>query len=626
MNGVPSTVIGVMPTEFAFPMMSDAWQPLAHRPNLATDGRDARALEAVGRLSPGVSVGQAESDLAAIATRLAREHPATHAHIVPTLSSHRDRHMAPQLTLLFAALMGAVGCVLLIGCANVANLLLARSTTRARELAVRASLGASRARIIRQLLVETLCLAVVAAAVGLAIAALGVRSFDAAVEQTGAPYWLRFDLDRTTFFYLTAVCLGTAVLCGLSPALHLSRTETIDVLKEGGRGSHGGRRARRWTAALIVSQVAMTLMLLAVAGFMTTAFVQLYRLDVGVDTSQLATMRLELPAGEYRDDQQRLAFYQRLDERLAASQVLTSAAIANVAFGRARPRPFSVHGLAVGEGERPQQVSVVVVGPRYFDTLGVGARRGRLFSGADGAPGQEHVIVNELFAERYLTGLDPIGHRLQLAHGTASSPMRTVTVVAVVPTVGRLREPLVYAPLRWEPMAAASLVVRSNVPLTTVSTTLRDEVQALDDDLPLFGAETIEQSLAFARWPERVFGSIFAIFAAIGLTLSAVGLYAVVKYLVAQRTHEVGVRMALGARGSQVTWLIMRRTTWQLVAGLGLGLPVAVAIGVALPFGSRNLLVLLPVTLLMVTIALAACAIPARRAARLDPIAALRHE
>lgn len=625
-NGVPATVIGVMPPRFGFPMVSDLWQPLVHRPELATQPRDARGLEAIGRLVDGISLAQAESELAGVAARLARDYPSTNAHVVPTLSSYGDRHLALQMTWLFAALMGAVGCVLLIACANVANLLLARSTTRARELAVRASLGASRGRMIRQLLVETSCLAVIAAALGFVIAAAGVRSFATTVAQTGAPYWLRFELDRTALVYLAATCLGTAMLAGFSPALHLSRTETIQVLKEGGRGAHGGVRVRRWTGSLIVSQVAMTLMLLAAAGFMAARFLDLYRLDLGVDTSQLATMRLDLPPAEYQNESQRLAFYRRLDERLAASTTIGAIAIANVPLTSAGMRPFAISGREISESAPRLRVSVVVAGPRYFETLGLEIPRGRGFTGRDGEPGQEHAIVNQLFADTYFPDADPVGERLELATGPTASAMRPVSIVGVAPTVGRQHQATVYVPLQWEPVSAATLVVRSSLPLTTLADALRAEVRALDDDLPLFGVETIEQALAFARWPERVFGSIFTIAAAIGLTMSAIGLFAVIKGLVAQRTHEVGVRMALGARSAQVTWLIMRRTTWQLAAGLAIGTPVAIGIGLALPFGSRNLMVLLPVMLLLVVVAVAACWIPARRAARLDPIVALRQE
>jgi len=306
--------------------------------------------------------------------------------------------------------------------------------------------------------------------------------------------------------------------------------------------------------------------------------------------------------------------------------VVESAAMASVPFGGGKPRPFSVADHPALDGSNPLRAAVVAIGSRYFETLGVSVRRGRVFKASDGEAGQEHVIVNDSFADRFLAGVDPIGRRVQLSIATSTTPSEWLTIVGVSPTVGRLPQPTIYVPLKWEPVQAVSLVVRSTAAGAALAAMLRDEVRALDDDLPLFRVETLEESLAFARWPERVFGSIFGIFAALGLALSAVGLYAVVRYLVAQRTHEVGVRMALGARAAQVTWLMVRRTIIHLAIGFGIGLPIAVGIGLGLPFGSRDLATLVPVMALLLAVTLAACAVPARRAARLDPISALRHE
>ncbi|MPY89511.1 MAG: FtsX-like permease family protein [Luteitalea sp.] len=323
-NSVPSTVIGVMSPGFRFPLAADVWQPLALMPGRTTQTRVARILSAFGRLADGVSPEAARADLALIATRLSRDYPDTNENIQPAVMPYDERHIAPQVKLVFVALMGAVGFVLLIACANVANLLLARSATRAREMAIRVSLGATRWRTVRQLLVESVVLALLAGLIGFGLSVLGLRLFNIALPQTDKPYWLEFTMDGSVFAFLAVVCLGTSVLFGLAPALHVARTNVNEVLKEGGRGGSGGLRARRWTSTLIIGELALTLVLLSGAGFMMHSFLDLYRADLGIDTSRLAMMSLDLPDQKYGTPEQRAAFYQRLDERLGAVQAIAS--------------------------------------------------------------------------------------------------------------------------------------------------------------------------------------------------------------------------------------------------------------------------------------------------------------
>ena len=298
-NSKVVTIIGVMPTDMRFPFNSDIWIPRAQLPPETQGRRDRRAMQVLGRLAEGTSVEQARVELASIGQRLAQAYPATNENMTPNLMRFNERVSGGQIRLIFLALQGAVAFVLLIACANVASLLLARSAHRTQEISVRVALGAGRWRVVRQLLVESVMLALIAGVGGFGLAAAGVRWFDAATQDVGKPYWMEFTMDGTVFAFMAAVCLATGIIFGLAPALHVSKTDVNAVLKEGGRGGTGGLRVRRWTRALIVAEIALTIVLLAGAGFMMRSFLTLYRMDLGVDTSQLLTMRLYLPLTKY---------------------------------------------------------------------------------------------------------------------------------------------------------------------------------------------------------------------------------------------------------------------------------------------------------------------------------------
>lgn len=630
-NGVPSTIVGVMAQGFKFPMNSDVWQPLAQLPGIATQTRKVRPLSVFGRLRDEVGREQAQADLNSIAERLSRDYPETNRDMVPVITAYDERYVVPQMKLLFLVMMGAVGFVLLIACANIANLLLARSGTRAREMAIRTSLGATRWRIVRQLLVESVVLAVLGGLVGLGLSYLGVRIFANTVDDTGKPYWLEFSLDGTVLAFFALVCVGTGVVFGLAPALHTANASAGEVLKEGGRSGSAGGRVRRWSAALVVGEVAMTMVLLAGAGFMMRSFLDAYKVDLGFDASRLTTMTLFLPEQKFPTADARAAFYSRLTERLGGVRGVDAATIASGApGGGAFATLVTVEGRAEIPGEKPPRVASVAIDPTYFDTLGVAMRRGRPFTDIDGNAGQESVIVNERFAATYFPGQDPIGRRIRATRESAAAPSAWLTIVGVAPPVRQRgqqpAEPIVYLPHRMMANATAVLVVRSEASLETVVPSVREELRTLDADLPLYNINTLDQMLAFLRWPQRVFGTMFTIFAVLGLLLSAVGVYAVIAHSVSQRTQEIGIRMALGARSSQVVWLVARRVVVQLGVGLLFGLPLAIMLGRVLPFGSRDQTTLVPLTAVLVIVALVACLAPARRATRMDPVAALRHD
>jgi putative ABC transport system permease protein len=400
-NSLVATIIGVMPPDMRFPFNCDVWIPTSQLPPEQRDAkRNARNFQGMGRLAPGVTLAQARSELQNISAKLAHDYPDTNKDVTPSLMTFNERVTGPQIRLIFLSLMGAVAFVLLIACANVANLLLARSAQRAREIAVRVSLGAGRWRIVRQLLVESVLLSALSGVAGLGLAVLGIRWFDSAVTaEVGKPYWMTFTLDPIVFVFLAAVSVGTGVLFGLAPALNVSKTDINEVMKEGGgRSGAGGMRARRWTSALIVVEVILTLVLLAGAGFMMRSFLALYRSDLGIETSHLLTMRLNLPLTKYPRREPRAELYRHLEERLRGVAGIQSAALTtNAPMQGGLERQLAIEGRPETPGVPPPAVTMLGISSGYFDTLRLPIVRGRAFTDVDGPQGHESAIVNQRF-------------------------------------------------------------------------------------------------------------------------------------------------------------------------------------------------------------------------------------
>jgi predicted permease len=632
-NDVPATVVGIMRAGMRFPE-ADLWMPVSNMPGLDAQPRTERVgLQAFGRLAPGVLPGQALSELTAIAASLAREFPATNANIGARVMTLQERVTGGPVRLVLLAAMGAVGFVLLVACANVAGLLLARSAGRAKEVAVRTALGATRGRIICQLLIESVLLAAIGGAAGWLLAISGTRWFDAMTRSVGRPPFLQFTVDGRVFAFFATICVGTGIVFGLAPALHLVRTDVNTVIKESGRG--GGRRARRWTDALIVMELTLTLVLLAGAGFMVHSFLTLYRLDLGVETAHLLTMSVSLPDRTYPTPAAREAFYGRLEERLSGVGGIRDAALAShVPLGGGLAMRMTIDGHP-STGEAPAVVTCLTVGPRYFETLGLSLPRGRTFIADDG---DDVAIVNQRLVSMHFAGENPIGRRIRLlGDPPAAREAALVMIVGVSPTVRQrnVREPdpdpVVYRPVRTQAPSVMSVLVRTEHEPSALAGTLREEVRALDRNLPLYGIATMDERMAQTRWPYRVFGTMFASFAFVALLMSAVGLYAVTARSVADRTHEIGVRMALGAEARQVWWLFVRRSFVGLAAGLTLGLAGAFGVGrllrsLLMQASPNDPLTLASIASLFALVTLAACYWAARRAARVEPIVALRHE
>jgi putative ABC transport system permease protein len=642
-NSLVATIVGVMPPDMKFPFNNDVWLPFSVLPpEIRNAKRNVRNLQAIARLTPTATLGQARAELDTIAQQLATTYPDTNKDVKPSLLKFNDRVANPQITLIFLSLLGAVAFVLLIACANVANLLLSRAAHRSREIAVRVSLGANRWRIVQQLLVESVLLALLSGVLGLGLGLIGIRLFDATVTtEVGKPYWMKFTMDPIVFAYMAAICVGTGILFGLAPAMHVSRTDVHEVLKEGGgRSGSGGMRARRWTGALIVAEIVLTIVLLAGAGFMMRSFLALYSMDVGADTSRLLTMRLTLPLTKYPQREPRTLLYEQLEQRLrAVSAIQASGITSNVPLFGGFLRQLSIDGRPTPAGERPPDITMVTISSGYFDALGVRVIRGRALNDTDGTPGHEAAIVNQRFASMHFPSEDPIGRRVRLTDSTPQvqpPPPIDATIVGVVPTVRQRSfqdpepDPVVYVPYRVDPQRFAMLVVRGTGDPAHLTTLVREEMRAIEPDLPLFAIQTMDKLMAQQRWVFRTFGSMFAIFAVIALVLSAVGLYAVTAYAVTQRTAEIGIRMALGAQPAQVLWLVVRRALVQLAIGLTLGVAGAFGVGrllkVLLVTSAQDPVTIGSIAMLMAAISLAACCWPARRATMLDPVRALRYE
>ena len=642
-NGVPSTVIGVMDEGFGFPTRSRLWQPLAQLPVDTRARRDVRTIEGLGRLAGATTREQAADDLSRVAAMLATTHPDTNRGVEPRIGRFGERVIGGRLRTVFPILMTLVGFVLVIACANVANLLLARAAYRTREIAVRLGVGASRSQIVRQLLVESVLLASLAGVLALGLSVLAVNAFQDAFAQMedgrgqGLPYWIRFELDWRVFSFLTAVCLGTGILFGLVPALQASRTSITRQLVQAGTGHTGGIRQRRWNTGLVVTQLALAPMLLVGAGLMVRSIIAQQDMDAGVRTDGLVRMRLSLSGPQYDSSEQRARFYRQLEERLADAPGLRATLSSQAPFERPAVRRLSIDGTETGDDRGPGFVYQMTVGRSYFAVIGARGIRGANFTPADESRSIVPAIVNEEFAGVHFANQDPIGHRLRLT-GREGQTL-DADIIGVAPNIRQRStqsqegvEPIVYVTFAADPVPDASVLVQSGA-VGVAAAAIGDHLRALDPDLPLYTVTRLEDSLAMSdeRSGLRMFGTTIAVIGGIALVLAVLGLYAVTAYATAQRTREIGIRVALGSRPWQIGWLVVERAARQLAIGLLLGTAGALAIGQLL----RGLLVgveptdpitLVGVVMLLIAVTAAASYIPARRAMHVNTVVALRND
>jgi putative ABC transport system permease protein len=639
-NDVPATIIGVMPEGFNYPAVDRMWQAIASSPNFVKATRSTRNLSVVGRLAPGVDLPRARAELDAVVARLTETDPDAYRNLAIFARPLRELYPTPPVQMI-ATMMGAVAFVLLIAYANLASLLLARSIRRAKEIAIRLALGSSRMRVVRQFLVECLLIALAGGVLGFGLSLYGVQEIAVAFEPIEAgmrlgsnrPFWVDVSPNALLYGFVGLVSIVSALAFGLLPAWQMSRTALNETLKEEGRSGGGSVRGRRWASALLIAELALALVLLTGAGLLWRDFIDRYRQDTVIDASGVVTMRLALPVQKYSTPADRKRFLEQLNQRLSAMTVFSAVTMAShvpMEFGAPTGELF-IEGASTAPDEKPPLVSYLLTGARYFDTLKLPIVRGRAIEPSDARPGQEGAVVDERFASRFFPGEDPIGRRIRL--GAAGVWYTIVGVAHTVPQFGPAPElrPIVYAPLEAEPTPDGRAAIIVKGPLGPVSDALREEVRAMDAALPLFAIETLDATRARGRLPARLMSMWFGALAVVALVLAAVGVFAITAHGVAQRTEEIGIRMALGADARAVVGMFMRRAMIQLAIAVGLGLVGALAVGTLIRsllqgVGPRDPITLIVVTAVLGAVTLLATFLPARRAARVDPAIALRAE
>ncbi len=636
-DGKPATIVGVMPEGFRFPNNEELWMPLV--PTADLEKRDHRWLQLFALLKPGVSVAEANADLGVISGRLAAEFPETNKDRRALVRTFHDTYNGDQIRLVFLMMLGAVGFVLLIACANVANMMLSRAVGRAREIAVRTALGASRSQLVRQLLVESVLLSSIGGLLGLGLSSLGVHAFDLATQDVGKPYWIQFTMDWRAFGYFAAISVASGILFGLVPALRATRVDLNTAMKDGSPGS--GARGGRLAGALVVFQFALTVILLAGAGMMIRSFFAVQALNPFVRPESLLTARLQLPEGSGETYEKPLArqqfFEQLLPELRALPGVTAVAAVNNLPGLGSVERGLEIEGRPNPDPQHPPLGSLIVETPNYLATIGLPILQGRDFTEADGAPDQEVVIVSRSFAAKYWPGEVPVGRRFRwIEEGNKPGPWMSVIGVSadmVQDARDPDRAPLYHVPYRQQPWGWMGLLIRTSSDPAALAAPLRAAVQRIDQDLPLFELRSLTAAWEHQRWFLVVFGTLFLVFALTGLLMASVGIYAVIAQATARRTREIGIRMALGATAANVVRLVLSRGLVQL--GLGLLFGLGGAFGATTLMAKSELvmqvsagdpLVFISITLLLTAIGLFASWLPARRAARIAPTEALRTE
>jgi predicted permease len=627
-NGRPTAIVGVMPNGYRFPSGVDIWMPLTPSPEVQK--RDNRQMMAYGILKRGVSLQQAASEFDGVARRLAAQYPVD-KDLGASVETFHQRFNGGGIRMIFLLMLAAVGFVLLIACADVANMMLARALARKREMSIRSALGASRWRVVRQLLMESLLLSTMGGVLGLGLAALGVRWFDFSTREV-RPSWIAFTMDYAVFGYFAALCIVSGLLFGTAPALRASRTDLNEVMKEGGR-SVGQHREGWLTSLLVVFQFALTLVLLSGAGIFVRSLIASFSTNPSIPAQQLTAARMDLPDTRYKDTEARVRFYEQLLPRLRTLPGVSRVSMVSVppGLGAARQQ-IELEGAPVGEPSRRPWVSFLAQSPGYFDTIHIPLLEGRDFNAIDGSPQHATAVVTREAAAHFWPDHDPIGKRFRL-YDDSNRPTEWITVVGVSANmvqelVANDPHPLIFVPYRMEGWNAMSLMLESSSDPTAA---VRSAVQALDAELPLREVSRLTAELEHQTWFLRVFGKIFGSFAFIGLVMASVGIYAVIAHAGSRRTQEIGVRMALGASVRSILVLVMKRGLWQVGAGLGLGLALAVPavrLMSALPFAmaTKDPTVFFLVGAVLAVVGVFACWLPARQAAALDPVKAIRYE
>ena len=636
LNDQPYTVVGVMPPGFAFPSTrAQVWVPVAF--NAAErKTRDTNYIDVVARLKPGVSIEQARANMDAVARSQAERYPRTNTGIgVKVVSLHEQ--IVGDVRPMLVVLLAAVGFVLLIACANIANLLLARAATRQREMAIRGALGASRSRVVRLLLTESIVLAFVGGAVGLLLA---IWSLDLLVSLKPAnlPRLAEIGINRTVFLFTLGVSVVTGLLFGLAPAWQVSKTDLNEGLKESGRGGTDSPRRQRVRAVLVVSEVALSLVLLVGAGLMMRSFSRLLAVDPGFKADHVLTSFVSLPSSKYPKREDQTAFFDRLLDRLRNVPGVSAAGlVTDLPLYGGGSTGFDVEGRPSAPPGQRAMTDYRITSPDYFAAMGMKLLKGRAFSHYDNESAPGVVIINETMATRFFPGEEPLGKRINMS-GDPPDLREIVGVVGDVRNYGVDADvkPEAYVPfLQSAPeylsnvVSALTIVMRSAIEPTALGAALREQVQALDKDQPVSEIKTMEWYLAASMAQRRFNMFLLGGFAGLALVLAAVGIYGVIAYTVTQRTHEMGIRIALGAKGGDILRLVFRNAMLTTVAGIVIGLAAAFGLtrllqSLLYQVTATDPLVFAVIPILLLAVAVVATYIPARRAMKVDPVTALR--
>jgi predicted permease len=629
-NSVERTIIGVMPPRFKFPIREEIWLTLPHDATQLKRG-EGQTLEVFGRLREDATLDQARSELAGIAKQLELAYPDTNQGVGSVVKPFTHEYIDEEPRSLLFTMLGAVFGVLLIACANVANLLLARASLRGKEVAVRSALGAGRLRVVVQLLSETFLLAVAGAVGGLGLAAVGIRLFNDAIVNSQPPFWIDIRIDLAVLAFVAGLTLATSLLAGLAPALQASGEKAGEVLKDESRGASSFRLGRL-SRALVVAEVALSCGLLVGAGLMIKSVVLLKIADFGIQGKDVFTARVGLFEQDYPDVPSRARFFEDLLARVEALPGVRVAALGDSlpVDGSGRYR-VALEGREYASEQDMPLARQAIVTPAYFDAFGVAVRAGRGLGPDDRRGNLPVALVNEPFAARHFPGESPLGKRLRL--GGAQSQQAWVTIVGVVPDLymgeAENRNPEgLYLPLAQHDARFMSVIARTGGDPLAIAGAVRGAVEAIDGRLPIYFVRSMPQVIQQETWFYGVFGSLFMVFGFAALVLAAVGLYGVMAFSVSRRTQEVGIRMALGAQAAQVLRLVMRQGAWQLAAGLGFGLALAAGLARLVRFILFRVepwdpTIFLAIVAVLTATCAVACFIPARRAARVDPVVAL---
>jgi putative ABC transport system permease protein len=659
-GGESYSVAGVMPRGLPFfdnlPEV-ELWTPISFAPNDNQATRNNHFVNIVGRLKPGITTEQAQQDASAIAKSTYDEaggNAGLGALVVPV-----QEQIAGDSRTGLLLILGAVAFVLLVACVNVANLLLARASAREKELAIRASLGASRARIVRQVIIECLPLGVIGGLLGLLLAIWGIDLLSSLLPES-LPRGNPIGVNSRVLLFTFALALLTILIFGLLPALQSARGEVRESLNEGGRSGIGSRKQGRMRRLLVVAEVALALVLLVASGLMVRSFIKLRHVDVGFTEHNVLTLRVPLPEAKYPtpktaddpNDPAGLVFYEKLLERVRALpgvQSATAATLLPLGAGQGWGKFLSIDGRTADTVETVPLVCFALVSPDYFQTLGVALRRGRAFATDDKSNSQPVAIINETLARRFFPNENPVGKTIWMGPPEKLLPPETLRlvgrfprrlIVGVVSDVkgGSLNQPtrsLVYAPLTQHRGEGWSnnlmLAVQTTTKPDALTAAIREQVRALDPDQPITGIKTMDELLGRTLSQARFSLLLFGLFAALALMLAAIGIYAVMATAVTQRTHEIGLRMALGAQKRDVLRLVIGQGMLPVLIGVVVGLASALALTrllSSLLFGvsANDPLTLAVITLLLSCVAFVACYLPARRATKVDPLVALRFE